>query len=274
MSDFRIGNENCFNDTLYREPSNSVQHMSDTFSLLPTHVDGLDRVLGGGIPRGSIVLVAGNPGTMKTSLVFNIMYHNAKRGSRALYVTLEQTTESLRLAMKRFGLADFKDHHIYILDIGKLRLELNKKEVTRDWIEILLEMIREAVNINAYDILAIDSLDALYSLMGLTNPRRELFHFFSALRTLGLTTFLISEIPFGSTKLTQFGEDFLADGIVHLKHVEVTDVEMQLRLRCVKMRMVKNQPGYLALNHDGNGFYVTGAPGKPREGEQRVLLRS
>ena len=43
---------------------------------LKTYVEGFDDALGGGIPRGSIVLVAGTPGTMKTALTFSILYEN------------------------------------------------------------------------------------------------------------------------------------------------------------------------------------------------------
>jgi circadian clock protein KaiC len=246
--------------------------MLDYVSLLPTHVDGLDEALGGGIPKGSTVVVAGTPGTMKTSLVFNMLYHNCRRGSRALYVTLEQSAENLKIAMKRFGLGDFNEDQIYIVDIGRLRLELNNKEVTRDWIDILIEIVKEAVNTNHYDLLALDSLDALYSLMGLHNPRRELFHLFGALKEFGLTVFLIAEVPFGSNQITQFGEDFLADGILYLKHVELSESDIQLRLRCVKMRMVKTEPSYLALVHDESGFSVTRSPSKHRGTEQRVVL--
>ena len=246
--------------------------MNEVISLLPTHVEGLDNALGGGIPRGSVVLVAGNPGTMKTSLVFNILYHNARAGSRALYVTLEQSAENLKTAMKRFGLGGFKEHQVYILDIGKLRLALNRKEMTRDWIEILLEIVKEAVTTNAYDILALDSLDALYSLMGLHSPRRELFHLFGSLKEMGLTVFLISEVPFGSSQITQFGEDFLADGIIYLKHVENGQNEIQLKLRCMKMRMVKNEATYLTLAHDENGFRVGGGQPKPKTDEPPEVL--
>src|SRR6267143_1503876 len=46
--------------------------------LLQTYVDGLDRSLGGGIPKGSTILVAGTPGTMKTSLILWMMHENAR----------------------------------------------------------------------------------------------------------------------------------------------------------------------------------------------------
>jgi len=246
--------------------------MANCVSLLPTYVDGLDKALGGGIPKGSTVVVAGTPGTMKTSLVFNMLYHNCHHGSRALYITLEQSTENLRVAMKRFGFDDFDESQIYIVDIGRLRLELNKKEVTRDWIEILIEIVKEAVNTNHYDLLALDSLDALYSLMGLHNPRRELFHLFGALKEFGLTVFLIGEVPFGSSQIAQFGEDFLADGILYLKQVELNESDVELRLRCVKMRMVDTEHSSFTLLHDGGNFSVVKSIPKSRGTERQVVL--
>jgi len=41
---------------------------------IPTNVDGLDEVLGGGIPEGNIVLLSGAPGTMKTSLSYHVLH--------------------------------------------------------------------------------------------------------------------------------------------------------------------------------------------------------
>src|SRR2546428_13237819 len=60
-----------------------------------THIEGLDEVLGGGIPEGNVVLVSGAPGTMKTSLTYHILHSSALNGSRGLYVSLEQGRASL-----------------------------------------------------------------------------------------------------------------------------------------------------------------------------------
>lgn len=226
--------------------------------LLQTYVEGLDRALGGGIPKGNTVLVAGTPGTMKTSLVLWAMHENARRnGTKSLYVSLEQTMDSLRAGAQRMGMKDLHEAQVYILDMGQLRLGLHRAEGSKDWFTILLEIVREAVRSSGYQVLAFDSLEALYALSGLENPRREMFHFLSALRELDLTTFLITETPFGSTRLAEWGEDFLADGILHLRHVEVGETEVQLRLRCVKMRWMNVDHSALVLNYDGHRFFVT-----------------
>src|SRR6266571_2268688 len=71
------------------------------------------------------------------------------------------------------------------------------------------------------------------------------------------STVLVAETPFGSTRLAQWGEDFLADGILNLRQVEVGETEVQLRLRCVKMRWMNHDHDALALNHDGQKFFVS-----------------
>ena len=106
--------------------------MKTDLPLLKTHVDGLDSALAGGIPQGSVVLVAGTPGTMKSSLAFHIMYYNANLGHKGLYVTVEESADSLRLAMRRMGLHFIEDSKLYVLDLGILRTSLKRAASTKD----------------------------------------------------------------------------------------------------------------------------------------------
>src|SRR2546430_1179905 len=65
--------------------------------LVKTHIRGFDEdVLRGGIPQGHVVLVRGASGTMKSSLAYYVLYHNALAGSPGLYVTREQTAAGSR----------------------------------------------------------------------------------------------------------------------------------------------------------------------------------
>lgn len=45
-------------------------------------IRGLDEQMQGGVPTGQIVLLAGKPGAMKSSVAFNSLYHNAKQDGR------------------------------------------------------------------------------------------------------------------------------------------------------------------------------------------------
>ena len=52
-----------------------------------TCIPGLDDLMSGGIPRGHVVLISGLPGTMKSSLAYNILHNNAKQsGRKGLYI--------------------------------------------------------------------------------------------------------------------------------------------------------------------------------------------
>lgn len=227
---------------------------------IPTFIEGFDSVLGGGVPKGHVVLVCGSPGTMKTSLTFSILYNNVKEnGSKGLFIALEEGHESLKSAMEDLGMENIDDLELYILDVAKIRIEHREEELTKNWIEILTKYIEQRVKESDFDLVAIDSLAALYSLSQLTNPRRDLFHFFGFLRGLGATTFLISEIPMGSDSLVAFHEDFLSDGILYLRQYEVGETDVQLRIRCIKMRRTNHERGYFTLMKSDKNFMVTSA---------------
>ena len=225
--------------------------------ILPTRIDGLDTVLGGGVPRGSLVLVAGTPGTMKSTLCYTAMYNNAVHGQKGLYISLEQDGEHLRESMTKLGMTDDGDNRVYVLDLSTIRKELADREAKKDWSRMLLDVARQAVQEDRYTMLTVDSLEAFYALASFENPRRELFHFFNEMKDLGVTTFFITEVPIGSKVLTRYGEDFLADGMLLLQHVEVGETDVQLRLRVVKMRNVNHQAGWFAVHHDGQRFLVS-----------------
>ncbi len=224
---------------------------------VPTYIEGLDALLSGGIPEGNVVLVTGTPGALKTTFVYSILYHNALKGRKGLYLSLEQAYPELMSAMASLGLKDLGDDRMLVIDVGRIRVELEEREVNKDWMEIIRRVVLDGVETAGSRLLAIDSLDVLYALGTLDHSRRQLFHLFNFLRELELTTFLISELPLGSQALSQFGEDFLADGVFLLRHYDVGETEVQLRLRCVKMRRTAHESGYYALGFRDGELYVT-----------------
>ena len=61
-----------------------------------TGVDELDRVLGGGLVPGAVVLLAGEPGVGKSTLLLDVAARAARAGSTVLYVTGEESTAQVR----------------------------------------------------------------------------------------------------------------------------------------------------------------------------------
>ncbi|HEY3632590.1 MAG TPA: DNA repair protein RadA, partial [Jatrophihabitantaceae bacterium] len=69
----------------------------------PTGVGELDRVLGGGLVPGSVVLLAGEPGVGKSTLLLDVAHRFAAGGQRALIVTGEESPAQVRLRAERTG---------------------------------------------------------------------------------------------------------------------------------------------------------------------------
>jgi DNA repair protein RadA/Sms len=68
-----------------------------------TGVDELDRVLGGGLVGGAAVLLAGEPGVGKSTLLLDVASRAASHGQRVLYVTGEESAAQVRLRAERIG---------------------------------------------------------------------------------------------------------------------------------------------------------------------------
>ncbi len=69
----------------------------------PTEVAELDRVLGGGLVPGAVVLVAGEPGIGKSTLLLDVCGRQGRCGRRVLYVTGEESAAQIRLRAERIG---------------------------------------------------------------------------------------------------------------------------------------------------------------------------
>src|SRR3954452_25012900 len=71
---------------------------------LPSGIPELDRVTGGGFVRGSVLLIAGDPGIGKSTLLIQAAAALAQTGHRAVYISGEEAVAQVRLRAERLGL--------------------------------------------------------------------------------------------------------------------------------------------------------------------------
>ncbi|TLZ72222.1 MAG: hypothetical protein E6K10_02795 [Methanobacteriota archaeon] len=221
-----------------------------------TYIRGLDEQLQGGVPKAHVVLLAGKPGTMKSSVAFSMVYHNAKSdGLGCVYVTLEQSRDSLLENMAGLGM-DIKglESKLSVLDLGLIRKKL-KQLANKSWLEVFKMYVDNLDKTMDISLLVIDSLPVLEVMAKFEDPRDDLFRFFEWLRELEITTVLIAEMEQDSDKFCTNGEDFLSDGILHLD-LRREDRQVNLFVSVVKMRKTAHRRGYYPLIFDEGGFEV------------------
>ena len=73
---------------------------------LASGIGEFDRVTGGGLVRGSVLLLGGDPGIGKSTLLIEVAAAMARRGQRAVYISGEEATAQVRLRAERLGLTD------------------------------------------------------------------------------------------------------------------------------------------------------------------------
>ncbi|GEL95317.1 DNA repair protein RadA [Cellulomonas composti] len=90
-----------------RSPARSIVEIPvESAAARPTGVAELDRVLGGGIVPGAVVLLAGEPGVGKSTLLLDVAARAARGGRRVLYVTGEESAAQVRLRAGRIRALD------------------------------------------------------------------------------------------------------------------------------------------------------------------------
>ncbi len=221
-----------------------------------TSIDGLDKLLSGGIPQGSVVLVNGPAGSMKTSLAYHILHHSARSKVPGMFLSLEQDRDSLLRQMDRLGLPrDESLDDLMVVDLVDLRRSMEGQ--SGDWRKIVQRYVENVMMERPFQLLVLDSLESFISMSEVEYSRLDTQDLFDWFRSLGLTTLVISETPMSRLEGDGGMELYVADGALELTLREVGDSHVQRWVRCVKMRGANIDPRYHNMMHAGNTFILS-----------------
>jgi circadian clock protein KaiC len=204
-----------------------------TIRRLPTGVPGLDEVLGGGLPEFSFNLIAGAPGSGKTTLAHQIMFSLADRARPALYFTVlgESPVKMLRYQQQfTFFDVDKVNESVRFINLAKDVLEGGLKEI--------LNRIVQEVEAASPRIVVVDSFrTAVRAAETAEADALDVQHF---VQQLGIyltgweaTTFLVGE--YAMEEADQNPVFTVADGLLWL--YQATDRNSVVR----KMHVMKNR---------------------------------
>ena len=206
----------------------------------------LDSVLSGGFPRGSLILISGNPGTGKTTLTAGFLYAGAKDGAEnGIYVSFCEGKKSFYENMMTLG-----------LDFGRLEKQdhfrfMEMFTTTRDGMGRITGDILKQIRDFGAKRLVIDSYSVMTQALGGVYEGRQVLHNIlgKIVRIMGCTTLVIGEQPSGETRIGDGAEEFVADGVLNLK----LTIPRELEIR--KMRGTKLKTRNVIYTID-NGFQV------------------
>jgi len=241
-----------------------------------TGVEGLDAILGGGLPPSHLYLLEGTPGTGKTTLALQFLLAGAARGERGVYVTLSET---------RHELNEVATSHGWSLDNVEV-IELTPEEATTAdemytvfhpaelELQQTMSAVLEAIDRSKPSLVVLDSLSEMRLLArDALRFRRQILalkHFFTG----RATTVLLLDDKSGAEGDLQLHS--LAHGVVLLEHVAMEFGAERRRLQVTKLRGLRFWGGYHDFRIRTGGLIVFPrvAPGKTAPDREVRLIDS
>ena len=219
---------------------------------ISTGVPGLDSLIEGGIPKGSTLMVVGNSGSGKTILCSHFLYDGlTAKEEKGLYISFSESKAQFYANIKTLGM-DFdkfeRQTKFAFLDFASLT-----KDGIQDALEEILATIR---TINPKRVI-LDSFSAISLAFEHQSEARTTIHVLlgKILRSEGITSILVMEIPYGKENMGSGIEESVVDGIIQLDHRE--DNVLPIILRVFKMRgtSINREPHVCTISKNGMILY-------------------
>jgi circadian clock protein KaiC len=240
---------------------------------LSTGVSGLDEMMGGGIPAGDSIILAGPTGTGKTTFAAQFVAAGVRQGEACVIAVFEEHPEDYLERATSYGV-DFREavrkNKLRIIYLRPLDLSVDET----------LEEIRVSVKEVGATRVVIDSISGFEMALAPSfreDFRESLYRLVGALTGLGVTMFMTVEVTeHEGLQFTNNRVSFLTDVILIQRYVEI-EGGLRKVLAVVKMRGSSHSTDFRAYEITGNGVLLreglrdyhgitTGVPTVSREG--------
>jgi len=217
-------------------------------------IEGLDGMIQGGIPHRHLMVVIGAPGTGKTTFGLQFLHHGLKNGENTVFVTLEQSRESIVDTANERGW-DFdryeREDRLAIVDLDPVEMANSLENIRGEFPELVREFDA--------DRLVLDSVSLLEMMYDDQSRRRtEVFDFTRSLKRAGVTTMVTSEASEDNPYASRHGIiEYLTDAVFVLQYVRGDTQETRLAVEIQKIRNANHsrQTKPYAITLDGIDVY-------------------
>jgi circadian clock protein KaiC len=219
---------------------------------METGIPNMDAILHGGLVKGSMLVIAGAPGSGKTTLTQQICFHHASQGGRVLYFnTLSEPTAKTLLYLRPFAFFDPKlmDERIRFIDLGMM--------LRTKGIELTCNVLMEHLKQFKPSMVVIDSFKVFDDLASSSEELRK-FTYELTVRLMAweCTTFLLGEYNPDRLEHPAFSA---IDAIISIKQRELSGEQHRL-LQVVKMRGTSHSRDEhpMVISDEGVAVYAPG----------------
>ena len=246
-----------------------------------TGIQGLDELIGGGIPKERVILVIGGPGTGKTIFAAQFLYKGIKdHKENGIFVSLDEAKEHFYREMQQFGWdfqkaeEDRKFAFIEATRISRVSMLKEKlyKEETKSLqgkhfsIDKLLEELQDKIQAVKPGRVVVDTLAALfYRFPDPVERRTATVELIESLSDLPVTSIITTELGHLGLERSAVEEEYLVHGVVMMQTLFSGGTTTRA-IQVEKMRGAKVNPNLVPYSIDRNGIEVY--PNMPLFGEK------
>ena len=212
-------------------------------------IPGLDEMMQGGFPFPSAILVAGEPGTGKTTFSVQSLFHGARQGEKGLFITA--ISEPQWLVQKFLSTFNFYNQElverevISFIDIGPALMK-NPGE--------MLNIIKKKIEQFSPQRVVIDPITPICELLQWRGETREFIHeLFAFLKAYGCLALVTAEMSYDG--ISKSLEGYMVDGVIILSYPEEEKVRRKF-LEVLKMRGTKHITGRQLIDITDEGLAV------------------
>ncbi len=240
------------NDRSFYYIERAVEKKDLTIERVSTGIPKLDELLQGGLPKNSVTLVSGPPGSGKSILCFHFINAGIKNGERCLYISVDQKIESLLIHANAAGFNFLPAIEKGLLKLSHIDLErsgayheMGDLVLTGDFDRIVLDSLSPFADTplvlgRSVEFEKVPVIEKLSSYPSDSRPviRYHIRKIFDFLHSVNATSMVTSELTEGGSGLSRDTiSEFLADGVILLAIDPMMD---RRKLTIWKMRGTKH----------------------------------